>query len=199
MNKILETYLVKKYPKIFRDMYGDPRQTCMAWGCACGDGWFHVLDCLCFAIQDHIDQRTESIKKKYSAEGDKEIPQVIAHQIKEKFGTLRFYYEGGDEYIRGLIRMAECMTYRLCENCGKTEGVGVTKGWIQHLCPECSAEYNKPIVSSNPDITKVWKQVIKSRKNPKRAWKGQDEPFTKEDFIPPYVKNKKPAKKKGKK
>jgi hypothetical protein len=29
----------------------------------------------------------------------KKIPQVIATQVKEKFGTLNFYFEGGDDYI----------------------------------------------------------------------------------------------------
>lgn len=164
MNKILEQYLTEKYPKIFREMYGDPKQTCMAWGCECGDGWFYILDCLCLAIQDHIDQRTESIKKKCAPEGAELIPQVVAHQIKEKFGTLRFYYEGGDEYIRGLIRMSESITSRVCENCGRMDfSVGVTKGWIQHLCVECAAKSKKNTSPSNFELDKLWKKVLKSR------------------------------------
>ena len=46
------------------------------------------------------------------------VEQVVAGQIKEKFGTLRFYYHGGDDYIRGLVSMADAMTSRVCEDCG---------------------------------------------------------------------------------
>ena len=33
--------------------------------------------------------------------------------VKEKFGGLRFYVEGGDEYIQGLIAMSEAYSYHL--------------------------------------------------------------------------------------
>jgi len=33
MNKILEAHLIKKYPKMFVEMYGDRTKTCMAYGC----------------------------------------------------------------------------------------------------------------------------------------------------------------------
>lgn len=196
MNKHLEHYFCEKYPKIFRDMYKDPKQTCMAWGVSCGDGWFFLLDHLCLNIQHHIDQQAERIKEKWAQKGEKPIPQVVAHQIKEKFGSLRFYHEGGDEQIEGMIRLAESITNRLCENCGKwNQDVGRTKGWIQNLCTECAAEYKKPIQYASEQV-RLWKKVMKSRANAKRAWKGQDEPFTKKDLIPPYVKNK-PKKKKA--
>lgn len=61
------------------------------------------------------------------------VTQVVAEQVKEKFGGLRFYYRGGDEYISGLARMAESMSYVTCEVCGnagKTNG----GGWIRTLC-----------------------------------------------------------------
>lgn len=66
----------------------------------------------------------------------KEIPaQVVASQVKEKFGTLRFYYEGGDEYISGLVSMAESMSANTCEKCGKP-GTQTNGGWITTLCEE---------------------------------------------------------------
>jgi hypothetical protein len=46
------------------------------------------------------------------------VDQVVAKQIKEKFGTLRFYYDGGDEFIRGLDSMAASMSSVTCEVCG---------------------------------------------------------------------------------
>lgn len=47
-----------------------------------------------------------------------EVEQVQVTQVKEKFGTLRFYYSGGDEYISGAVVMAEAMSGTTCETCG---------------------------------------------------------------------------------
>jgi hypothetical protein len=61
------------------------------------------------------------------------IPQVTLDQVKEKFGTLRFYYTGGDDEISGMVRMAESMSGVTCEECGNP---GETKGqgWVVTLC-----------------------------------------------------------------
>jgi len=77
MDKRLEKKLVEKYPNIFRDYGGDIQRTCMGWGMSCGDGWFQLIDKLCEDIINII--------------GDETI-EVIALQVKEKFGGLRFYY-----------------------------------------------------------------------------------------------------------
>lgn len=63
------------------------------------------------------------------------VPQVVATQIKEKFGTLRFYYTGGDDYIDGLVRMAESMSAVTCETCGNP-GERHGGGWVTTLCKE---------------------------------------------------------------
>ncbi len=77
MDKKLEEKLVERYPIVFKDYGGDIRRTCMGWGMSCGDGWFQLIDKLCEDITNLI--------------GDKDI-KVIATQVKEKFGGLRFYY-----------------------------------------------------------------------------------------------------------
>ena len=61
------------------------------------------------------------------------IPQVTLDQIKEKFGTLRFYYTGGDDIIDGMVRMAESMSAVTCETCGNP-GQQRGGGWIRTLC-----------------------------------------------------------------
>ncbi len=66
-------------------------------------------------------------------------PQVIATQIKEKFGTLRFYYWGGDDYCRGIESMAESMSAVTCEVCG-SPGKLRKGGWVQTLCDEHAKE-----------------------------------------------------------
>jgi len=161
MNKILEEHFVKTYPKIFRDMYGNPRTTCMAFGISCNDGWFFFLDTLCGKIQRYIDRRLELIAKGYALEDEKEpIPQVVASQIKEKFGGLRFYFEGGDKTISNWVDFAESLSYDICENCGKhNEQVGCNeKGWIQTLCCDCGVKNKKNIVP-NENLVSLWWKV----------------------------------------
>jgi len=64
-------------------------------------------------------------------------PKIQLLQAKEKFGGLRFYTSGGDEYINGMIRISENMSYKICEFCGTTKDVGSTQGWIVTICKEC--------------------------------------------------------------
>ena len=67
------------------------------------------------------------------------VQQVTVNQVKEKFGTLRFYYSGGDEYIDGLVAMAESMSAATCEECGKP-GRTNNNGWLRTLCEEHAKE-----------------------------------------------------------
>jgi hypothetical protein len=77
-------------------------------------------------------------------------PQVTVDQVKEKFGTLRFYYSGGDEYISGLVSMAESISAVTCEECGNP-GTQVGGGWITTLCKE-HAEARGIYVDNKEDI-----------------------------------------------
>lgn len=54
MREELDAELVKKYPRMFRNRYGDMRETCMCWGFECGDGWYDILDSLCGNIDHYI-------------------------------------------------------------------------------------------------------------------------------------------------
>lgn len=127
MNEELEPYEVfakhmeEKYPAMFSQPYG---------GFAIGEGWWPILESLCSQIQHHIDW-----KNKQSVI----ITQVTVAQIKEKFGGLRFYYDGGDDEIRGMVRMAESWADKSCETCG-SPGTSGGKGWIKTLCPTHRAE-----------------------------------------------------------
>ena len=64
------------------------------------------------------------------------ITQVTVDQVKEKFGTLRFYYTGGNTYIDGLVSMAESMSGVTCEECGNP-GEQRGGGWIHTYCNPC--------------------------------------------------------------
>jgi hypothetical protein len=124
MREELDRQLVEKYPKIFANRYADMRTTAMCWGFEHGDGWYPIIDSLCGNIQNHIDWQTKQ---------GKTVPQVVATQVKEKFGTLRFYYDGGDDVIDGMVRMAESWSAVACEECGGP-GTQNSRGWIKTLC-----------------------------------------------------------------
>lgn len=124
-----EQQMKLKFPKMFSQPFG---------GFAVGEGWWHIIETLCANIQGHIDSTNRH--RQYLLEnnpGSRHIPdvvpQVIVAQIKEKFGGLRFYYDGGDSYVNGLVNMAESWAGCSCEVCG-APGQSTNTGWIKTLC-----------------------------------------------------------------
>jgi len=85
-----------------------------------------------------IEQAEETMKTGVTI--PPEVPQVTIAQIKEKFGTLRFYYDGGDDYISGMVSLAESLSGLTCEECGSI-GERRSGGWIRTLCDEHEAKY----------------------------------------------------------
>jgi hypothetical protein len=87
------------------------------------------------AKDDNLEQTKQQYLRKPSnwTQNVKTVPEVVATQVKEKYGTLRFYYNGGDEYISGAVSMAEYMSARTCEVCGSA-GKTLGGGWIRTLC-----------------------------------------------------------------
>jgi hypothetical protein len=140
MKEELDKQLCEKYPNIFVNRHGDMRTTAMCWGFECGDGWYNIIDQLCNNIQHHIDWRNKQRKlllenNPHNMNIPDEVAQVVATQVKEKFGTLRFYYEGGDDVIHGIVSMAESMSGVTCDICGNP-GTQTRGGWIRTLCEE---------------------------------------------------------------
>lgn len=137
MREELDQQLCEKYPEIFEDRNADMRETAMCWGFACGDGWYNIINQLCANIQHYTDWQNQNAAKGYTQY--KQVPQLKAVQVKEKFGTLRFYSEGGDDHIFGMIRMAEAMSAVTCEECG-APGEQRHGGWVRTLCDRHEAE-----------------------------------------------------------
>jgi hypothetical protein len=196
MHKHLEEYLVKEYPKIFVDYGGDPKKTCMSWGMSCEDGWFFLLNSLCQSIQSYVDNPPYVYKKTlrvyalrtwnwvvdkilsnpypYQVYKDMTepsvIPQVVALQVKEKFGGLRFYYNGGDPFIRGRVSFAESLSQQVCETCGTMDEFVCSNGhgWIRTSCSKCAHDKESYLESHNEELVKLWKHVKKEKENDRR-------------------------------
>lgn len=125
----------ERFPKMFAGQYG---------GFAVGSGWWPIIETLCANIQSHTDWWNKNHEKHPVVE------QVVVDQIKEKFGGLRFYYEGGDDQISGMVRMAEAWAEHSCEECG-APGTKGGRGWIKTLCPAHRAESDARYAERFPD------------------------------------------------
>ena len=135
MKQELEQKLFDKYPYLFENRHKSIQESCLAWGIEFSDGWFDIIDNLCFELEQYEKEVTNEKASRYK----KDYEKVKFDQTKEKFGGLRVYYSGGDEYVRGLINMAEAMSYSTCENCGN-KGKPNKGGWISTLCENCRGE-----------------------------------------------------------
>lgn len=132
MKKELDEALCKDFPLLFRDRHGDMRQTLMCWGFECGDGWEPLIRALCSSLMwDGSDFKNNHVRQN--------PPTVV--QVKEKFGTLRFYANSVTEKDDHLISFAEYLSGTVCEECGATVRVTQSKGgWIRTRCLECHQE-----------------------------------------------------------
>lgn len=65
-----------------------------------------------------------------------------AAQVKEKFGGLRFYMTIESDEITTLIREAEALSFKTCEECGQP---GESRGasWVHTLCKNCDENWDK--------------------------------------------------------
>jgi len=106
------------------------------FGFECGDGWYMLLKTLLHSIEWRLNPENRWPR-------EERLPFQIT-QIKEKFGGLRFYYDGGDDRIQGMVNLAESLSYQICEQCGSTKNVTQTRGgWITTLCEDCMKKQTK--------------------------------------------------------
>ena len=107
----------------------------MSWGFDIQVGWHKLLDDLCNKLQA-IQEITKI--------------EIVAAQVKEKFGMLRFYYdtrvseECEEDWMRtwcdiifDLVCSAENNSAYICEMCGE-RGKTRSGGWVTTLCDECN-------------------------------------------------------------
>ena len=121
MNAEHTKHLIEKYPELYRGHKLPITQNLMSFGFEHGDGWFVLVDNLS-ALITLLDKRDGS--------------ETIAVQVKEKFGGLRYYVEGGTEAVWKAIEEAEALSERTCEWCGEP-GKERGGGWIYTLCDAC--------------------------------------------------------------
>lgn len=62
-------------------------------------------------------------------------PTVTVAQYKEKFGTLRIYIDGRDDEVEGMIRFAEYLSTKTCQDTGKPGDLCKRGMWYSTLSP----------------------------------------------------------------
>ena len=150
---------MEKYPILFQDRTKPITQSCMCWGIDCPEGWLDILTNLC----NKLELLNNTVCKENKV-------KIVATQVKEKFGTLRFYFdltpfweEETDEntynliydMVSDLINYAEHKTSNVCQVCGKPfwyeKDKKVSKGWIGYYCEKCATEYDVDVFENDEE------------------------------------------------
>jgi len=126
-----ELYL--RCPIIFRGHLKGPEQTLMYFGFECDSGWFELI------FELSINLETLALKLIETGVKPDKLPKVS--QVKEKFGTLRYYVKNTSTQIEELIRVAEHKSSQTCEECGHPGALKLLDGWwYKTLCTKCEVK-----------------------------------------------------------
>lgn len=114
--------IFERFPKIFAQRHLPARESAMCFGFEHDDGWYQLIWDLCEELE---------------ATGE----DVQAVQVKEKFGTLRFYTNKYTEQSEAIIRKYEQLSATTCEGCGDTSTAHPRgHGWVRTECDGCHAK-----------------------------------------------------------
>ena len=125
----LKQQLFEKYPRMFPGS-AQPGAAAIGRAITVGDGWFGLVDVLCEQLQGETDQNG--------------APQIVAIQVKEKYGELRFYVGSASERQEAMIEFAEALSARVCEACGSPGSVRSSTGWYATRCDEHAGARGEP-------------------------------------------------------
>lgn len=128
--------IIVKYPKVFGVPPYDPRTNLLCFGFECGKGWYPLIEHLASDINGILE---------------KEQIEMQVTQVKEKFGSLSFYYYGGNQEIQNLVSKAEEASYTVCETCG-APGTLRKNGWYEVKCDQCYNNKTKFTVEDYDDL-----------------------------------------------
>lgn len=129
MSPSLTTALFDDFPDLYRSKDKSTQVSLMPFGFECSDGW-----------EPLIRKLSEQLTFLAKVEGT----DIEAVQVKEKFGTLSFYTNGGTDIMTACIQRTEHLSSQTCEVCGeyaKTRG----GSWVRTLCAQHAYEDRYPL------------------------------------------------------
>jgi hypothetical protein len=128
MNEELCNKLYEDYPNLFVPVWRNQRAEI-----SCGDGWYDLINGLCRKITDICEAN--------------KVPAPAVHQVKEKFGGLRFYTDTIETdnasvavAIDDAIMLAEELAEDTCEVCGEPGHPRTEFSWVKTLCDKHTQE-----------------------------------------------------------
>ena len=155
MKRKLELKLEHEFPfmsRLITKQIDSEKNLFVMFGCDCDDGWYELLRELCVEITE--------VYKKRGLE-----PNIIISQVKEKYGTLRFYWftsfntieTDRDEIdivamkekeeisnfineLHDIVSKYEDKSESVCEKCGKKGKLRDDLRWTRTLCKQCYLE-----------------------------------------------------------
>jgi hypothetical protein len=120
-----------------------------------GSGWHNILMILCTKIYEKVDRDQQLLRyeREYNPNVDEDSGAIVKlktditsaidelpviSDVKEKYGTLRFYVYGATDADNISIDFAEALSGVTCEECGSPgERDSNTRGWIKTRCKKC--------------------------------------------------------------
>jgi hypothetical protein len=143
--------LVRAYPDLFHPLPDSP-------GVAqaspeCGEGWRDLLERACTRIRAAVQADGGSFK---------------ATQIKEKYATLRFYWEGAlspkaDAPVDEIIDLAEARSACTCEVCGEEGRLYQSGCWMMTRCA-LHAEGRAVVIEPSFENVQVKERIVGERR-----------------------------------
>lgn len=162
MKQEFETKLAEKYPFMRRMKSIDEQKletgyvynTFWAYGYEHGSGWYELLCAMCEEIVEAYRRENEPL-------------DIVVEQVKEKFGSLRFYYsvaginrhyhaidclgQGGfrispvrkpvHREVAHIVQRYEQKSKTICEKCGKHGLLRSDLRWVMTLCDDCYKQH----------------------------------------------------------
>ena len=122
MTSELEQYLINKFPKLYDTKENSPFKL---YGIECSDGWFKIILWLSRYLDQYTEQQNKAAEK--YPNHYQPVNQIKVRQIKEKFGTLKFSVDGGNQHTEAVIGFAEYISGYICEFSGKTNDIGYNR------------------------------------------------------------------------
>lgn len=129
MTPELEKKLVEDFPLLYSDTNKPPQESLMCFGFECRDGWYHIIRSLSRRLEECIED--------YNNKNLSTTNPPRAMQVKEKFGSLRFYMTHATDDMFTIIEAYELISEDVCEECGMTGAKIEGPGWLRALCPSC--------------------------------------------------------------
>lgn len=125
MKTELEDKLFNDFPLLY-DRNSDMKNSSMGFGFECGDGWYELIR----ELSERLYPLVEAIST------DEYGSYCSATQVKEKYGTLRFYMTVTTAQMDDILEEFEDRSSRICEACGKPGNLENINYWLSTTCEE---------------------------------------------------------------